>query len=213
MSPRRTSRTARLVVSGSAVAVATSLALSLSACSVLDSLTPPAPTATAMSTAAAETSQTPTTVVPTATPTVAPAQFLPVGLGCAQLLPDQFVFDFSPNFARQDDYSPDGGSTDAYIASNQGVACRIVNLSGGDYVDVAVASMDATGMADLTSKLSSTQASVSDFGTAQGYFTDASGVGQASALTSKYWIVVSSPLFTQARDAAPIVAQVLSSLG
>lgn len=189
------------------------LSLTLSSCSAFDALTPPAPTATAMSTAAAESSQTPTPQVPTATPTVAPAQFLPVGLGCAQLLPDPFVFEVSPNFARQDDYTPDGGSTDAYIASNQGVACRMINLSGGDYIDVAVASMDATGMAELTTKLSSTQASVSDFGTAQGYFTDAGGVGQASALTSKYWIVVSSPLFTQARDAAPIVAQVLSSLG
>ena len=205
-------RSTRAVVIGTSIGLAA--LLSLSGCSVLDAINPPAPTATALSSAAAESSQTPTPVVPTATPTLAPAQFLPVGLGCAQLLPDQFVFEFSPNFARQDDYSPDGGSTDGYIAANQGVACRIVNLSGGDHVDVAVASMDALGMAELTAKLSSTQASVGDFGAnVQGYFTDAGGVGQASALTDKYWIVVSSPLFTQARDAAPIVAQVLSSLG
>ena len=205
-------RSTRAVVSGASLAIAAML--TLSGCSLLEGLTPPAPTMTAMSSAAAESSQTPTAVVPTTTPTVAPAQFLAVGLGCAQLLPDEFVFEFSPNFARQDGYTPDGGSTDGYIAANQGVACRIINLSGGDHVDVAVASMDATGMADLTAKLSSTQASVGDFGgNVQGYFTDAGGVGQASALTSKYWVVVSSPLFTQARDAAPIVAQVLSALG
>jgi len=205
-------RSIRAVVAGTAIAFAAML--SLSGCSVLDAFNPPAPTATALSSAVAESSQTPTPVVPTTTPTVTPAQFLAVGLGCAQLLPDQFVFDFSPNFARQGDYTPDSGSTDAYIAANQGVACRIVNLSGGDHVDVAVGSMDATGMAELTAKLSSTQASVGDFGgNVPGYFTDAGGVGQASALTGKYWIVVSSPLFTQARDAAPIVAQVLSALG
>ena len=205
-------RSIRPVVAGTSIAFAAMI--SLSGCSVLESLTPPSPTMTATSSAGTESSQTPTPVVPTTTPTVAPAQFLPVGLGCAQLLPDEFVFEFSPNFARQDDYTPDGNSTDGYIATNQGVACRIVNLSGGDHVDVAVASMDATGMAELTAKLSSTQASVGDFGgNVQGYFTDAGGVGQASALTSKYWVVVSSPLFTQARDAAPIVAQVLSALG
>jgi hypothetical protein len=209
MNPNRSTR---------AVAIGTSIAIAamftLSGCSVLDSLNPPAPTMTTMTSAGTESSQTPTPVVPTTTPTVAPAQFLPVGLGCAQLLPDEFVFEFSPNFARQDDYTPDGNSTDGYIAANQGVACRIVNLSGGDHVDVAVASMDAAGMAELTAKLSSTQASVGDFGgNVQGYFTDAGGVGQASALTSKYWVVVSSPLFTQARDAAPIIAQVLSALG
>lgn len=205
-------RSIRAVVASTSIAFAAML--SLSGCSVLESLTPPAPTMTTQSSAGTESSQTPTPVVPTTTPTVAPAQFLAVGLGCAQLLPDEFVFEFSPNFARQDDYTPDGNSTDGYIAANQGVACRMINLSGGDHVDVAVASMDAAGMAELTAKLSSTQASVGDFGgSVQGYFTDAGGVGQASALTSKYWVVVSSPLFTQARDAAPIIAQVLSALG
>ena len=130
------------------------------------------------------------------------------------LLPNEFVFDISPNFQRQDDYVPQPGSTDAYILSNEGVACRIVNLSGGDYIDLAIAGMDAVGMATLVSHLSSTQPEVDNFGTdgVRGFFTVDGGVGQASAVTDKYWVLVSSPLFSQAADAAPIIEQALSLL-
>ena len=202
---------------GSIIVVATFVvgsALALTGCSALDVWNGPAPTATAMSTAAAESSQTPTPQLPSSTPTAVPAQFLPVGLGCAQLLPDSFVFEISPNFARQGDYTPDSGSTSGFIAANQGVACRIMSLSGGDHIDVAVASMDAKGMTELSDKFSSTQSRINDFGgNVQGFFTNAGGVGETNALSSKYWVVVSSPLFTQSQDAVPIVEQVLSALG
>jgi hypothetical protein len=192
-----------------------SLALSLSSCALFDGAGLAAdPTATAMSTSAAESSQSATPKVPSATPTAAPAAFLPVGLSCSVLLPDEFVFEVGPNFGRLDAYTPDAGSTDSFIASNQGVACRLVSLSGGDQIDVAVASMTPAGLADLTSELASSMAEVGDFGSnARGFFSEASGIVQANAITNKYWVVVSSPLFSQARDAAPIVAQVLSRLG
>jgi hypothetical protein len=172
------------------------------------------PSATAMNTSAAESSQSATPKVPTATPTAAPAAFLPVGLSCSVLLPDAFVVEVGPNFGRLDGYTPDAGSTDSFIASNQGVACRLVSLSGGDRIDVAVASMTAAGLAELATDLSSGESEVNDFGpNVRGFFTGAGGVGQANAISDKYWVVVSSPLFAQARDAAPIVAQVLSQLG
>jgi hypothetical protein len=166
-----------------------------------------------MNTSAAESSQSATPKVPSATPTAAPAAFLPVGLSCSVLLPDEFVFEVGPNFGRLDGYTPDSGSTDSFIASNQGVACRLVSLSGGDRIDVAVASMTAAGLAELATDLSSSESEVNDFGpNVRGFFTGAGGVGQANAISDKYWVVVSSPLFAQARDAAPIVAQVLSQL-
>jgi hypothetical protein len=167
-----------------------------------------------MNTSAAESSQSATPKVPSATPTAAPAAFLPVGLSCSVLLPDEFVFEVGPNFGRLDGYTPDSGSTDSFIASNQGVACRLVSLSGGDRIDVAVASMTAAGLAELATDLSASESEVTDFGpNVRGFFTGAGDVGQANAISDKYWVVVSSPLFAQARDAAPIVAQVLSRLG
>ena len=200
---------------GIPVVLGLTVVMSLSGCALFDGAgIATDPTASAMSTSAAESSQSATPKVPTATPTATPAAFLPIGLSCSILLPDEFVFEIGPNFARQDDYTPDGGSTDGYIASNGGQACRIKNLSGGDHIDVAVASMTPAGLTDLASSLSSSMSEVGDFGpNAQGFFTDAGGVGQANAITSKYWVVVSSPLFSQARDAAPIVAQVLARLG
>lgn len=203
-----------LVVPAALVTVA--LPFSLSGCGMLDdiiAINNPTPMATAMNSSAAETSQSATPALPTATPTVAPAAFTIVGVGCTVFLPDQFVFEIGPNFALDSSYTPDGGSTDAYIASNGGQACRIKNLSGGDHIDVAVAGMTPTGIADVTSNVAATQAEVGDFGSGvRGFFTDAGGLGQATAVTEKYWIVVSSPLFSQARDAAPIIAEVLSKL-
>ena len=198
------------------VAFGFSVVLSLSGCALLGGgeQTASGPSATAMNTSAAESSQSATPKVPSATPTAAPAAFLPIGLSCSVLLPDAFVLEVGPNFGRLDGYTPDAGSTDSFIASNQGVACRLVSLSGGDRIDVAVASMTAAGLAELATDLSASESEVNDFGpNVRGFFTGAGGVGQANAITDKYWVVVSSPLFAQARDAAPIVAQVLSQLG
>ena len=197
------------------VALGFSVVASLGGCALLGGeQSASGPSATAMNTSAAESSQSATPKVPSATPTAAPAAFLPVGLSCSVLLPDEFVFEVGPNFGRLDGYTPDSGSTDSFIASNQGVACRLVSLSGGDRIDVAVASMTAAGLAELATDLSSSESEVNDFGpNVRGFFTGAGGVGQANAISDKYWVVVSSPLFAQARDAAPIVAQVLSQLG
>ena len=197
------------------VAIGFSVVASLGGCALLGGEQGASgPSATAMNTSAAESSQSATPKVPTATPTAPPATFLPIGLSCSVLLPDAFVLEVGPNFGRLDEYSPDAGSTDSFIASNQGVACRLVSLSGGDRIDVAVASMTAAGLAELTTDLSSSESEVNDFGpNVRGFFTGAGGVGQANAISDKYWVVVSSPLFAQARDAVPIVAQVLAQLG
>jgi hypothetical protein len=201
------------VASVASVIVGLSIAGALSGCALIDGGGNASPGATAMSTSAAESSQSATPKAATATPTTAPAAFMPVGLSCSVLLPDSFIFEVGPNFARSDDYVPSGESTDGYIAANSGLACRILNLSGGDHIDVAVAKLNAAGIADLTNDFSSTQAEVSDFGSnVRGFFTDAGGVGQANVITDSYWVVVSSPLFSQARDSAPIIAEVLSKL-
>jgi hypothetical protein len=197
------------------VAIGFSVVASLGGCALLGGeQSASGPSATAMSTSAAESSQSATPKVPSATPTAAPAAFLPIGLSCSVLLPDAFVLEVGPNFGRLDGYTPDAGSTDSFISSNQGVACRLVSLSGGDRIDVAVASMTAAGLAELATDLSASESEVNDFGpNVRGFFTGAGGVGQANAISDKYWVIVSSPLFAQARDAAPIVAQVLAQLG
>jgi hypothetical protein len=166
-------------------------------------------------TSAAATSSTPTpTATPTPTETTPPVdKGTPIELTCDELITPQAMYDYNSNFSLTDDYTPAAKTDAATIVDDyQGIACRWVNDSSGETIDVAVAHLEDYTLETLKNGLVKDSTSVPTY-SVEGYFEVAGGVGQADAFSDPYWISAESDYFLEPGDAAPIVSTVIDSLG
>jgi hypothetical protein len=173
-------------------------------------------TASATASSAAPTPSETASSTPTSTPTPTENPVdkgTPIKLGCNDLISAQDMYDYNPNFSLTDDYSPASGSDAATIVNDyQGVACRWVNDSSGEKLDIAVASLQDYTLTDLKNGLVSTSTSVPTYDV-EGYFTTVKKIGQADAFSDPYWISADSDYFLEPGDASPLIANVIAALG
>lgn len=161
----------------------------------------PAPTATRSSTPSA---------TPSAEPTPEPTSS-PIGLSCSQLVSDQVIYNWgSGNFALDDSYTPAAGSAAASAVAAGGVACRWINLTSAETVDVAVA---APGSAALeTERASAAAAGSAAPELSGGYFRMEGSAGRVDVFTATLWVTASSVWFGSSADAAPLVESALAAV-
>ncbi len=161
----------------------------------------PSPTASSTSspTPSAEPSETPT------------AGSTPVDIPCDTLVSLQTMYDFNPNFSMLGAFTPGAGTPAATAASADGTICRWKNDTSGDAIDVSVASFDAATLGTMADAAAAAGTPVSGFGD-EAYFSSTGGVGQVTAFSGAYWVVVRSVAFFEAGDAAPLMSSVLAAL-
>jgi len=134
-------------------------------------------------------------------------------VSCDDLISAQDMYDYNSNFSLTDDYSPAAGSDAATIVNDyQGVACRWVNDSSGEKIDIAVASLQDYTLTDLKNGLINSSTSVPTYDV-EGYFTTVKKIGQADAFSDPYWISADSDYFLEPGDASPLIADVVAALG
>lgn len=143
---------------------------------------------------------------PTTTATVEPGE--PVTIGCDQLITAQAIYDYNPNFSLIS-YTPASGSLAADAVASQGIACRWVNQTSGDTIDVSVAHLSETGLAARKSGLGTADSAFS----VEGYFALQGSTGVAQVFSGPYWVTVSSVAFFEARDVAPLIDDAVAGLG
>lgn len=169
----------------------------------------PTPTPTPSSTDAATAAP-----VESATPTPEAAGTA-VTVSCDEVLTADDVYAFNPNFGTAPDYKPAAGSAAKTAVSYEGVACGWLNQTSGDIIEISVAQPNDTLMTDLKNKAVDESNIVPTYGTppaVEGYFTNASGPGQAQVFAGKYWVVANSVAFFEPGDAQQLVATVVSHL-
>ena len=136
-----------------------------------------------------------------------------VGLNCGELLTDQVVYDWgSGNFALDVDYEPAAGSAAAQIVTEGGLACRWVNLTSSETVEVAVAA-PASSVLDSTAAAVAASAEPAPAISPTAYFSATDGIGRVDAFTDTYWISGESPWFVGEEDAAPLITAAIAALG
>jgi hypothetical protein len=134
----------------------------------------------------------------------------PFSIPCDLLLTDAEVFDFNNNFAFDPEYVPKAGSLAAEAVTLGGTACGWLNLSGGDYIEIAVATPDT---ATLTSLNDTASAGTPIDGLGEsGYFTPNGDYGQLQAFTGQYWVAAQSLYFGEAIETNTLVVQAISQL-
>jgi hypothetical protein len=148
---------------------------------------------------------------PEATPTPTAGEAgSPFSIPCDQLLTDAEVFDFNNNVAFDPEYVPKAGSLAAEAVTLGGTACGWLNLSGGDYIEIAVATPDSATLANLT-EAASAGTPINGLGDS-GYFTANGDYGQLQAFAGQYWVVAQSLYFGDAIEADTLVVQAISQL-
>jgi hypothetical protein len=191
------------------------LILPLSALAIL-ALAGCAPTATSSTDAPTNTPSATATLPPTPSPTASAAASdidgIPMTIGCRDLISDQAIYDYNPNFSLKADYAPAAGGLAASVARQNGLACGWVNQTSGELIELAVANLPAAHSTRLKNDLVSSSKSVPTYGV-EGYFRVNGGSGEAQAFADPYWIVAVSTGFFEPGDAAPIIADAVKSLG
>lgn len=164
----------------------------------------PAPSGTA-SPAPAATPSASASASPTPSPTATEATSRPLDIACDALITLQAMYDYNPNFSLLGDLDADAGTLAADALAQQGVACRWVNDTSGETIDIAAADLTGPALADRRAAAGEV---TSAFGV-EGYFR----AGEAQAISGSSWITVVSNAFLEPADAAPLVQAAVDALG
>lgn len=149
---------------------------------------------------------------PGTTSTPAPEPGVPIGIDCDALVTAQAMYDFNPNFALQSDFAPTAGSPGAEAVADSGIACSWVNLTSGQTIEISAAQ---PGPSELEARRSEVAASSNSVPTyiVEGFFILADGIGRADAFDGPYWVTMTSELFFEPGDVAPLMAAAVGALG
>ncbi len=135
----------------------------------------------------------------------------PVDITCDELVSPDAIYAFNPNFVLIDDFEPADDSVAATALSYSGVACRWQNQTGGDNIDLSVASLDDDSLTALKNAAFEDSEMVPTYGE-EAYFGINGQVGTAQVFQGPYWIVVESTAFLEPGDATEIVDSAIAAL-
>lgn len=158
-------------------------------------------------------SPTPTvTNVPVPTETPDAEEERPVDAECADLVDADTVYQFNPNFVLLDQWSPPPGSAAEAALDRAGVACRWINQTSGETIDLSVADLPEDQIRQLKNAAFAESQMVPTYGE-EAYFEVDGGVGTAIVFEGSYWLVVTSPAFFEPGEPTPFVNSALAALG
>lgn len=154
------------------------------------------------------------TTAPTTDPTPEPTTGtvgIPIDATCSQLVSDDTLYVYNPNFGAAD-FTPESGTAAASAIAYQGVACRWQNQSSGANIDVSVAHLDDETLTALKNAAFADSEMVPTYGD-EAYFRVTDGVGEAQVFQGGFWIVAESTVFFEPGDATELIQSVLAGLG
>jgi hypothetical protein len=158
----------------------------------------------------------PAPIVSSATPTPTASQpegdYFPFEQDCADLIPNDVVFAFNPNYVFDESATPAAGSSFDMVKTLEGTNCTFINQSSGATLTVSVAHPTATSKAILEEQTAVTLAQV-DLNGVPGYFGKIAGSGIVQVFTSNnYWVIIAGPEISTTEDVASLLNAVLSYL-
>ena len=136
----------------------------------------------------------------------------PVGIGCNDLITPQEIYDYNPNFGLIADFVPEKGTLAAQAVAASGLACRWMNQTSGDTIDVSVAHLDSASNQTRKDTLAASSTSVSSFGP-DGYFDQGDLGSAAQAFPGEFWVTATSIAFFATEDATPIMTDAIAAVG
>ncbi len=134
-----------------------------------------------------------------------------IGINCTALISDQVVYDWgSGNFALEAGFTPEAGSSAAQMADEGGLACRWINLTSQETVDVAVSIPTDGTLAAARDAAATAGSAAPELGDA--FIHVAEGVGYVDVFSGGYWLNLKSTWFSEPGDAKPLVEAAVAAL-
>jgi len=134
----------------------------------------------------------------------------PVTLGCSDVLTPQAIYDYNPNVGLLADFTPEQGTLAGDAVGQQGLACRLLNQSSGETIDIGLVAFIGGAFAEQEASVSASASATTTF---DGFFDVEGTTGIAQAFSDPYWITFSSKAFLEDQDAADLVTAALDNLG
>lgn len=143
---------------------------------------------------------------PTAAPETPADEATPIGLGCAELITLDDLYNFNPNFAHIDE-TPAAGTPGARAVAAKGVACTYMNLSSNETIVVAASTPGDAALGTARAEKGSATA-ISGLGD-EAWFSG----GTTTVISGAHLLTVTSVIFTTPEDGEQLTRTALSHLG
>jgi hypothetical protein len=131
-------------------------------------------------------------------------------IDCTAIVSDDEIFQYNQNFAADTEWTPSAGSLAADVVAEGGTACAWVNLSGGDHIEIAVATPSGERLAAIKEAASAGTAT-KGLGE-EGYFSQDGELGQLQIFRGPYWMTATSLYFGEAGEANQLVYTAINHL-
>lgn len=131
---------------------------------------------------------------------------------CADVLSADDVYAYNPNYSAVAAPTPSAGSPLAEAAELGGRVCRWSNDTNAFPIDAAVTIPGSSDLDRVKEEAAAASTPATGLGGDAAYFDVIDGAGVAQVFAGDHWIVVSSPFFGDASDAAELVAPILANL-
>lgn len=153
-------------------------------------------------------STSPSTPAPSET-TTPQEQPTAVSIPCDSVVGAQTMYDFNPNFGLLSDFTPDGGTLAARAIAEEGTACRWVNQTSGDTIDVTISRPGPTALAEARDTAGA-GTPVSGLGDAA-FFSTSGDSGIVQSFSGPFWITGTSVYFSAGGDASGIMKDAVAA--
>ena len=172
---------------------------------------------TACQSAAPEPTQAPQptavqSVAPSPTDTAPAGDYYPFSADCAELMPDQVIFGFNPNYVLDNSAATAAASSADLVKAMEGTTCNFVNQSSQAALTISIAHLTPVSTQVLEEQSATTFAPI-EVGDNPGYFGTVAGCGVVQVYTGTgYWYTIAGPEVATPEDVSGITAQLNSFL-
>jgi hypothetical protein len=147
-------------------------------------------------------------VTPTPSETAPAGDFYPFAVECADLIPEETMFAFNPNYVLDNSGAMAPANSSDLVKAMEGTTCNYVNLSSQASLTISVAHLTPISTQVLKEQAAATFSSV-EVGSESGYFGTVAGSGVLQVFTrDDYWYTVAGPEVAGPDDIAGITDQI-----
>lgn len=151
-------------------------------------------------------------VTPTPTQTTPAGDYFPFAADCAELMPNEVIFGFNPNYVLDNSAPPAAVSSKDLVTAMEGTTCNFVNQSSQAALTISVAHLTPISTQVLEEQSAATFAPI-EVESEPGFFGTVAGSGVLQVFTGNgYWFTIAGPDVSSVEDVAPITSQLNSFL-
>ena len=146
-------------------------------------------------------------VAPTPSETTPAGDYYPFAADCAELMPDEIIFAFNPNYVLDNSAATASASSADLVQAMEGTTCNFINQSSQAALTISVAHLTPISIQVLEEQAVSSFSSI-EVGGQSAFFGTVAGSGILQVFTeNNFWYTVAGPEVSAPEDVVGITDQ------